>query len=60
MEFDELLAKALSVLNERRLSNLATAGTVAAAFLTDKGNVLCQDSISFQEYYVGAKELVKL
>ena len=39
MEFDELLAKALSVLNERRLSNLATAGTVAAAFLTDKGNV---------------------
>lgn len=32
MEFDELLAKALSVLNERRLSNLATAGTVAAVF----------------------------
>ena len=27
MEFDELLAKALSVLNERRLSNLATSGT---------------------------------
>ena len=26
-------------MNERKLSRVATAGTVAAAFLTDKGNV---------------------
>lgn len=39
MEFNELLRIAQNTLNERRLSRLATAGTVAAAFLTDKGNV---------------------
>ena len=39
MEFSELQKIAQSTLNERRLSRLATAGTVAAAFLTDKGNV---------------------
>lgn len=39
MEFNELQKRAQAALNERRLSRLATAGTVAAAFLTDKGNV---------------------
>ncbi|MBR4083121.1 MAG: cytidine deaminase [Lachnospiraceae bacterium] len=39
MEFSELQKRAQAALNERRLSRLATAGTVAAAFLTDKGNV---------------------
>ena len=39
MEFRELQKIAQDTLNERRLSRLATAGTVAAAFLTDKGNV---------------------
>lgn len=39
MEFSELQKIAQETLNERRLSRLATAGTVAAAFLTDKGNV---------------------
>ena len=39
MEFDELLKIAQNTVNERRLSRLATAGTVAAAILTDKGNV---------------------
>ena len=39
MEFNELLEIAKATLNERRISRLATAGTVAAAFLTDKGNV---------------------
>ena len=39
MEFSELQKIAQNTLNERRLSRLATAGTVAAAFLTDKGNV---------------------
>ena len=39
MEFDELQKIAQDTLNQRRLSRLATAGTVAAAFLTDKGNV---------------------
>ena len=39
MEFSELQKIAQDTLNERRLSRLATAGTVAAAFLTDKGNV---------------------
>ena len=36
MEFSELQKIAQDTLNERRLSRLATAGTVAAAFLTDK------------------------
>ena len=39
LEFSELQKIAQDTLNERRLSRLATAGTVAAAFLTDKGNV---------------------
>ena len=39
MEFRELQKIAQNTLNERRLSKLATAGTVAATFLTDKGNV---------------------
>ena len=39
MEFSELQKIAQNALNERRLSKLATAGTVAATFLTDKGNV---------------------
>lgn len=39
MDFDELLACAKRVLHERKISRMATAGTVAAAILTDKGNV---------------------
>ena len=39
MEFKELASIAQKTLNQRRLSKLATAGTVAAALLTDKGNV---------------------
>lgn len=39
MEFDELLTIAAKILNERRLSRIASAGMVAAAILTDKGNV---------------------
>lgn len=39
MDFNEWMAIAKGVLQERRLSRLATAGTVAAAILTDKGNV---------------------
>lgn len=39
MEFSELQKIAQETLNERRFSKLATAGTVAAAVLTDKGNV---------------------
>ena len=39
MEFSELQKIAQNTLNQRRLSRLATAGNVAAAFLTDKGNV---------------------
>lgn len=39
MEFTELLKIAEGTLNQRRLSKLASAGTVAAAILTDKGNV---------------------
>ena len=40
MEFSELLAIAKALVGEeRRLSRLATAGDVAAAILTDKGNV---------------------
>lgn len=39
MDFDELLACAQRVLHERKISRMATAGTVAAAILTDKGNV---------------------
>ena len=39
MEFSELQKIAQETLNERRFSKLATAGTVAAAVITDKGNV---------------------
>ncbi len=39
MEFDELRKIAVNTLNERELSKEASAGTVAAALLTDKGNV---------------------
>lgn len=39
MEFKELANIAQKTLNQRRLSRIATAGTVAAALLTDKGNV---------------------
>lgn len=47
MDFNELLVIAKSKVNERRLSRLTTAGTVAAALLTDKGNVytgICIDA----------------
>lgn len=39
MNFEELYHKALSVLNPRELSEHAQAGSVAAAILTDGGNV---------------------
>lgn len=39
MEFDELIQKALEVLNPRRISEDVEAGGVAAALVTDKGNV---------------------
>lgn len=45
MGFDELLKIAQSVLHERQLSKNASAGTVAAALLTDKGNVYTGVSI---------------
>lgn len=49
MEFSELQKIAQETLNERRFSKLATAGTVAAAVLTDKGNVytgICIDVLA--------------
>jgi len=39
MNFDQLLMIAKGLVKERKLSRVATAGTVAAAILTDKGNV---------------------
>ena len=39
MEFEELIALARKTLNPRELSDSASAGSVAAALLTDKGNV---------------------
>lgn len=39
MDIHELLSIAAKTVNKRRLSRIATAGTVAAAILTDKGNV---------------------
>ena len=39
MDFEKLLAEAKSVLNPRNLSENACAGSVAAALLTDKGNI---------------------
>ncbi len=39
MDFKELLEIAKNLAHERQLSRMASAGTVAAAVLTDKGNV---------------------
>lgn len=39
MDFNKLLDIAKSVLHERQISRMAIAGTVAAASLTDQGNV---------------------
>lgn len=39
MEFEQLLEIAVKALNGRQLSDIAYAGSVAAAILTDKGNV---------------------
>ena len=39
MDFNELVQKAKGVLNSRRLSEDGWAGSVAAALLTDSGNV---------------------
>lgn len=39
MEFNELLDRAKAVTNPRRLSQLAEAGSVGAAILTERGNV---------------------
>lgn len=39
MEFDELIRIAESTLNPRQLSDSSYAGSVAAALLTDRGNV---------------------
>ena len=39
MDFSELLAIAKATVNERQLSRLSSAGSVAAAILSDKGNV---------------------
>lgn len=47
MDFNKLLDIAKSVLHERQISRMATAGTVAAASLTDQGNVytgICIDT----------------
>ena len=47
MDFDQLLMVAKGLAKERKLSRIATAGTVAAAILTDKGNVytgICIDT----------------
>ena len=47
MEFNQLLEIAKGLAKERKLSRIATAGTVAAAILTDKGNVytgICIDT----------------
>jgi cytidine deaminase len=49
MEFDELYQKAKSVLNPRRLSEVAEAGGVGAALLTEGGRVytgVCIDTSS--------------
>lgn len=45
MNFEELYHRAVSVLNPRELSEHAQAGTVAAAILTDGGNVYTGVSI---------------
>ena len=39
MNFDELYKIAAETVNERKLSDYTSAGSVAAAILTDKGNV---------------------
>ena len=46
-EFNQLLAIAKGLAKERKLSKVATAGTVAAVILTDKGNIytgICIDT----------------
>lgn len=64
MEFSELQKIAKDTLNERRLSRIATAGTVAAAFLTDKGNVytgVCVDvpaGMGFCAEYAAAAAMI--
>ena len=47
IEFNQLLAIAKGLVKERKLSKIATAGTVAAVILTDKGNIytgICIDT----------------
>jgi len=49
MTFDELIPCAQAVLNPRQIARDASAGSVAAALLTDKGNVytgVCIDTCS--------------
>lgn len=49
MEFNELIEIARNTLNPRELSDSSSAGTVAAALVTDKGNVyrgVCIDTPS--------------
>jgi len=49
MSFEELFEIALHTLNERQISRSSRAGSVAAAILTDKGNVykgVCIDTPS--------------
>ncbi|MFT3895712.1 MAG: cytidine deaminase [Anaerolineales bacterium] len=49
MTFDELYQRAKSVLNPRRLSDIAESGGVSAALLTESGNVylgVCIDTSS--------------
>ena len=41
MEFDILIEKAKSVLNPRKLSEDSYAGSVAAALLSESGNIYC-------------------
>ena len=41
MEFNYLIEKAQEVLNSRQLTNDSGAGSVAAALLTENGNVYC-------------------
>jgi len=49
MDFDGLIQKARSVLNPREIASNASAGSVAAALLTERGNVyagVCIDTCS--------------
>ena len=64
MEFDELYQQAKSVLNPRRLSEVAEAGGVGAALLTEAGRVytgVCIDtssSIGFCAEHAAAAAMV--